>query len=48
MILIKINKNIRIEINCDNINYLLSTISTAGIAKTLAIANFLVKYKNFV
>ena len=36
----------RIEINCDNLNCLLSTIFAADIAKTLCIYSFLVKNKN--
>ena len=38
----------RIEINCDNLNNLLSTVSTGGIAKTLGMHDFIVKNKNLV
>ena len=48
MILIKINRDARIEINCDNLNCLLSTIFAADIAKMLCIHNFLLQNKYLV
>ena len=41
--LIKINRIMRIEIDCDNLNYLLSIIFATDIAKILCIHNFLLK-----
>ena len=38
----------RIERNHDNLNFLLSTMFAAGIAKMLDIHDFLVKNKNLV
>ena len=45
-ILIKIDRNMRIEINHDNPNCLFCAIFAAGIAKTVCIHNFQVKNKN--
>ena len=45
MILIKINRSMRIKINYDKLNHLLSTIFAVGIAKTHSIHDFLVKNK---
>ena len=45
-IAIKTNRNMRIEINYDNLECLLSTIFTTKIAKTLCIKDFLVENKN--
>ena len=38
----------RIEINYDNLNFLLSTNFATDIKKTLCVHNFLVKNKNLV
>ena len=48
MILIKTIRNMRMQMNYDNLNHLLSSVFAADIEKTLWIHDFLVKNKNLV